>query len=82
MRVAIDVMLKPELLDPQGRAVAAALEDGGDGVSDVRVGKHLEITFDGEPADLDATVAKLCDELLVNGVIETYDWRVIEPANA
>ena len=53
-RVAVDVMLKREILDPQGQAVERALPSlGFDGVSDVRIGKHVELTVrdgDGEQA--------------------------------
>lgn len=76
-RIAIDVLLKHEILDPQGRAVERALPGlGYDGVSDVRIGKHLELDVaDGD--DLDATVEKMCADFLTNPVIETYRWRVI-----
>ena len=49
-RVVVDVMLKPEILDPQGQAVASALPRlGVAGVSSVRIGKRIEIEFAGEP---------------------------------
>lgn len=80
-RVAIDVMLKPEILDPQGRAVERALPGlGYDGVAQVRVGKHLE--FDIETGDdLAARVERLCADFLTNPVIETYTWRVVTPTS-
>ncbi len=80
-RVAIDVMLKPEILDPQGRAVERALPGlGYDGVAQVRVGKHLE--FDVETGDdLASRVERLCADFLTNPVIETYTWRVVEPTS-
>ena len=50
-RVVVDVMLKPEILDPQGKAVHGAFGRlGFDGVADVRQGKRFEITLDGELA--------------------------------
>ncbi len=78
-RVAIDVMLKPEILDPQGRAVERALPGlGYEGVAQVRVGKHLE--FDIETGDdLPHRVERLCVDFLTNPVIETYTWRVVDP---
>ncbi len=80
-RVAIDVLLKRELLDPQGRATERALPGlGFDGVGDVRIGKHLELDVDGDVdgAELAARVEQMCAGFLTNPVIETYRWRVIE----
>jgi phosphoribosylformylglycinamidine synthase len=79
-RVIVDVMLKPEILDPQGRAVSGALARLGiDGVSDVRQGKRFEITLDGEvDADREAELERIAEELLSNPVIEDYTLR-IEP---
>jgi phosphoribosylformylglycinamidine synthase PurS subunit len=77
-RVAIDVLLKRELLDPQGRATERALPDlGFDGVGDVRVGKHLELDVDAEGGELAARVEAMCAGFLTNPVVETYRWRVI-----
>lgn len=77
-RVAIDVLLKHEILDPQGRAVERALPGlGYEGVSDVRVGKHLELDVDAEGDELARRVEKMCADFLTNPVIETYVWRVI-----
>ena len=79
-RVAIDVLLKPEILDPQGRAVERALPAlGYTGVPAVRVGKHLELDVDAEGENLIRTVEQLCADFLTNPVIETYAWRVLEP---
>jgi phosphoribosylformylglycinamidine synthase subunit PurS len=77
-RVAIDVLLKRELLDPQGRATERALPGlGHAGVSDVRVGKHIELDVDVEGPALADRVAALCDGFLINPVVETYRWRII-----
>jgi phosphoribosylformylglycinamidine synthase PurS subunit len=73
-RVVVDVMLKPEILDPQGQAVANALPSlGVDGVSAVRIGKRIEIDFAGEP-DLDQA-RQIADKLLANPVIEDFTIR-------
>jgi phosphoribosylformylglycinamidine synthase subunit PurS len=72
-RVVVDVMPKPEILDPQGQAVAGALPRlGFDGVREVRQGKHFELEVD-DTVD-DATLEKIAATLLANPVIE--DWRV------
>ena len=78
-RVVVDVMLKPEILDPQGQAVANALPRlGVTGVSSVRIGKRIEIEFTGEP-DLEQA-RRIADKLLSNPVIEDFDVRVEESA--
>jgi len=76
-RVVVDVMLKPEILDPQGQAVANALPRlGVTGVTSVRIGRRIEIEFDGEP-DLQRA-REIADKLLANPVIEDYEVRVEE----
>jgi phosphoribosylformylglycinamidine synthase len=67
-------MPKPEILDPQGKAVLGALPRlGFHGVTDVRQGKRFELEFDGEITDeiLDE-VAQMAQTLLSNPVIENY----------
>ena len=74
-RVVVDVMLNPEILDPQGQAVANALPRlGVDGVASVRIGKRIEIEFNGEP-DL-AQANDIADRLLANPVIEDFTVRI------
>ena len=79
-RVVVDVMLKPEILDPQGRAVQGALGRLGlDGVTNVRQGKHFIIDVDGELSDVDlAKLHDLAGNLLSNPVIEDYELQVEE----
>jgi len=77
-RVIVDVMLKPEILDPQGQAIARALPRlGFSGVTSVRQGKRFEIELDG-PADEAALaeVRKMAETLLANTVIEDFTVRV------
>ena len=70
-RVFVDVVLKPEILDPQGQAIVGALDRLGiHGVRDVRQGKHFELEV--EDALDDATVTRLADTLLANPVIENF----------
>ena len=74
-RVVVDVMLKSEILDPQGRAVMGALGRLGlSGVSSVRQGKRFELEIDGE---IDETLSERLHEiaasLLSNPVIEDYE---------
>ncbi len=79
-RVVVDVMLKPEILDPQGRAVQGALGRLGlTGVADVRQGKQFVITLDGAmDADRTAVLERLAGELLSNPVIEDFTLTVQE----
>jgi phosphoribosylformylglycinamidine synthase PurS subunit len=73
-RVVVDVMLKPEILDPQGQAVANALPRlGVTDVSSVRIGRRIEIEFAGD-ANLD-TAREIADKLLSNPVIEDFEIR-------
>jgi phosphoribosylformylglycinamidine synthase PurS subunit len=77
-RVVVDVMPKPEILDPQGKAVHGALPRlGFEGVSDVRQGKRFELEVDGEVTDeVLADVARMAETVLSNPVIENFTVRV------
>ena len=80
-RVVVDVMPKPEILDPQGKAVLGALPRlGFSGVSDVRQGKRFELEIEGEITDaVLADVRKMAETLLSNPVIENFTVSVEEP---
>ena len=76
-RVVVDVMPKPEILDPQGQAVANALPRlGFAGVDGVRQGKHFELEVDDSVDD--ATLARIADGLLANPVIEQWTVRRVD----
>ena len=76
--VVVNVALKPEILDPQGRAVLGALGRLGlVGVDDVRQGKQFVITVDGEvDAAKKAEIEKIAETLLSNPVIEDFTIEV------
>jgi phosphoribosylformylglycinamidine synthase len=76
--IVVEVMLKPEILDPQGQAVASALPRLGFTLAQsVRQGKRFEITVDGEPTAAQlAEVEKAAETLLSNPVIETFLVKV------
>ena len=78
-RVVVDVMPKPEILDPQGKAVLGALPRlGFAGVTEVRQGKRFELEIDGELTEARlAEVDKMAETLLSNPVIEDYAVRVL-----
>ena len=76
--IVVEVMLKPEILDPQGQAVAAALPRlGFTFATSVRQGKRFEIEVAGTPTDEQlAEVEKAAETLLSNPVIETFLVKV------
>ncbi|MGN6578051.1 MAG: phosphoribosylformylglycinamidine synthase subunit PurS [Nocardioides sp.] len=73
-RVVVDVMPKPEILDPQGKAVHGALPRlGFSGITDVRQGKRFELTVEGEmTSERWSVVHDIADKLLSNPVIEDF----------
>jgi len=77
-RVVVDVMLKPEILDPQGKAVHGALPRlGFDGVTDVRQGKRFELEVEGEVTEERlAQLHEIAEKLLSNPVIEDFEVHV------
>jgi phosphoribosylformylglycinamidine synthase len=74
-RIVVEVMLKPEILDPQGQAVKGSLGRLGlDGVTDVRQGKRFVIDVAGDPDP--QLVEELAANLLSNPVIEDYTLSI------
>lgn len=71
-RIVVDVMPKPEILDPQGKAIANELPRIGlDGFAGVRQGKRFELSVDGEATeDVLAQAREAAEKLLSNPVIE------------
>jgi phosphoribosylformylglycinamidine synthase len=80
--VRITVRLDGAVNDPQGNAVREALRAlGHDDVRDVRVGKVIELVLDAADADEARALAeRMCNELLANPVIETWQTEVAEVA--
>ena len=78
MKVRVLVRPKEGILDPQGQAVERALPAlGYEGVSNVRIGRLIELEVDGGDADAVATsVREMCERLLANPLIESYQ---VEP---
>ncbi|WP_347159640.1 phosphoribosylformylglycinamidine synthase subunit PurS [Pontibacter chitinilyticus] len=74
----IDVMPRPELLDPQGKAVLLGLEHLGlDQVGDVRIGKHITLQLEAETeAIAREKVEKACSKLLANLIMESYAYEL------
>jgi len=74
MKARVHISLKPEVLDPQGKAIGNALKGlGFDSVGEVRQGKLIELELaDSDPAAARARVEDMCRQLLANPVIENY----------
>lgn len=80
-RVVVEVMPKPEILDPQGKAVTGALARLGFEGMTVRQGKLFEIEVDGELDEARlAQVHDAAERLLANTVIEAFEVRADEAA--
>lgn len=74
----IDVMPRPELLDPQGKAVLLGLEHLGlDQVNDVRIGKHITLQLEAETEEIAREkVEKACNKLLANLIMESFTYEL------
>ena len=74
----INVMPRPELLDPQGKAVLLGLEHLGlDQVYDVRVGRHITLNLEAENETIAREkVDKACSKLLANLIMESYTYEL------
>jgi len=74
-RFAVNVTPKAGILDPQGRAVEGSLGHlGVSGVSDVRVGRRVELAVEAaDQGEARAVVDRLAHELFSNPLIETFE---------
>ncbi len=80
MKAVVTVMLKPGVLDPQGRAIGQALGMlGFEGVNEVRAGKVIELELaETDPERARVTAESMADRLLANAVIESFRVSVDE----
>ena len=78
MRIKVFVTPRQGILDPQGRAVEAALANlGFTGVSEVHLGRYIVLVLDApSKAAAEETVRKMCEQLLANPTIEDYRFEV------
>lgn len=74
LRARIQITLRPSILDPQGKAVAHAVGSLGiAGVQEVRMGKYVEVTFNGlTETEARKATEEMCTKLLANPVMEDY----------
>lgn len=83
MNVKVTVTPKAAVLDPQGAAVRDAMQHlGMPEVRSVRIGKYLEIELEGDRAELEPRLHRLCRDLLSNPVIEDYHLQPAEDGEA
>lgn len=82
--IAIHIVPRRGLLDPQGKAVADALHSlGFDGIEEVRVGRHLVLQLRAEDAAAARVqAARMCEQLLANPVTEDFELEEPRPATA
>jgi phosphoribosylformylglycinamidine synthase subunit PurS len=80
VKVTVNVTRRPEIADPQGATVHRALADLGYGsVRSVRVDRTLHLDVDGEePEAVRAEVARMCEQLIANPVLEDFEV-VVQP---
>ena len=79
LEARVRVMPRPEILDPQGKAVTASFARlGFDQVSDVRVGKSFDITLEAADENEAAELLKtMADKLLANSVVEDFTVEIL-----
>ncbi|WP_110926350.1 phosphoribosylformylglycinamidine synthase subunit PurS [Bacillus massiliglaciei] len=78
-KVKVFITLRESVLDPQGAAVKQSLHSMDyPEVSDVRIGKYIELSIEKTDRDLDQQVKEMCEKLLANTVIEAYRYEVEE----
>jgi phosphoribosylformylglycinamidine synthase subunit PurS len=77
MKATVLVRPKSGILDPQGEAVETALEHLGFSVAGARVGKVIDLEVQvADPAEARAQVERMCDQLLTNPLIESYEIEI------
>jgi phosphoribosylformylglycinamidine synthase PurS subunit len=74
VRATVLVRPKPGILDPEGQAVESSLRQLGFSVADARVGRLVELEVEAtDPAAARAEVERMCEQLLTNPLIESYE---------
>jgi len=77
MRATVLVRPKPGILDPQGEAVESSLRQLGFAVEGARIGRVVDLELeDGDPAQARQELERMCEELLANPLIESYEITV------
>ena len=80
MRATVLVRPKAGILDPQGDAVRESLRHLGFAVGGARIGRVVDLEVQGgDPGQARAEVERMCEQLLANPLIESYEIELIEP---
>jgi phosphoribosylformylglycinamidine synthase len=80
MRATVLVRPKHGILDPQGQAVESSLRQLGFAVGEARVGRVVDLEVESnDPAGARAEVERMCEQLLANPLIESYEIELAEP---
>ncbi len=83
VRARVTVYPRPEILDPQGKAIAGALGRlGFDRVLDVRAGKSFEIELAEGSGSVEEELGQISEKLLANTLIEDYSVELLESESA
>lgn len=78
-KVKVFVTLRESVLDPQGTAVKSSLHSlNYNEVSDVRIGKYMELNIEKTERNIEEIVKEMCERLLANVVIEDYRYEIEE----
>ena len=82
-KVKVRILLKDDVLDPQGKTVNKALHHMGyKSIEDVRIGKYIEIiSNETDEAKLKIDVKEMCQKMLTNTVIEKFDFSIEKVAS-
>ena len=79
MRATVLVRPKPGILDPQGEAVEGSLRQLGFSVEQARVGRVVDLELgDADPEQARAELERMCEQLLANPLIESYEIELAE----
>jgi phosphoribosylformylglycinamidine synthase len=81
VRATVLVRPKQGILDPQGLAVESSLRQLGFPVEEARIGRVVDLEVEAsDPAAARAEVERMCEQLLANPLIESYEIELVEPS--
>ena len=80
MKVVVNISLREGVLDPEGQAIRSSLNNlGFEHCNDVKTGKQIILNFDQKSkSEVLIQAKKMCEELLVNTVIENYEISILK----
>ena len=80
MKATVLVRPKHGILDPQGQAVESSLRQLGFAVDEARIGRVVDLEVEAtDPTAARAEVERMCEQLLANPLIESYEIELVEP---